>query len=175
LIPSNKIILEEATSQTQLALARDLFLEYASSLEISLGFQDFEAELAALPGKYTRPSGRLLLGCEGGQTSGCVALRQLEPGVCEMKRLYIRPSARGKGLGRLLAEAIITAANEIGYERMRLDTLNSMEPALCLYHSLGFRQIKPYYANPDERAVFMELALRQPAPTSWTAHGKAPR
>jgi ribosomal protein S18 acetylase RimI-like enzyme len=157
----NKIIIEEAASAAQLASIRELFLEYAASLEISLCFQDFETELASLPGKYASPSGRLLLGHEADQALGCVAVREFSERVCEMKRLYVRPAGRGQGLGRTLAQAIIVAAREIGYGCMRLDTLSSMESALALYRSLGFHQIPAYYDNPSDRAVFMELALEQ--------------
>ncbi len=139
---------------------RKLFLEYAASLEISLCFQDFESELASLPGKYAPPSGRLLLAREGNASAACVAVRPLEAGICEMKRLFVRPQWRSKGLGRVLAEAITAAAREAGYDRMRLDTLNTMKPAIELYSSLGFCRIEPYYDNPSERAVFMELQLK---------------
>jgi ribosomal protein S18 acetylase RimI-like enzyme len=149
----------QATSTAQLAGVRTLFLEYASSLEISLCFQNFEQELASLPGGYAPPTGRLLLAQDGNQTAGCVAMREIGQGVCEMKRLYVRPAWRGKSLGRTLAEAIIAAAREIGYGFMRLDTLASMKPAISLYRSLGFRQIPAYYANPSDNAVFMELPL----------------
>lgn len=151
--------IEPADSIAQLTEIRQLFLEYASSLEISLCFQNFEQELAALPGKYAPPTGQLLLARDGGQPVGCVALRDLGPKICEMKRLYVRPPWRKHGLGRKLAEAIIASAVEIGYERMRLDTLATMTPAIALYHSLGFRRIPAYYANPSEHAVFMELVL----------------
>jgi ribosomal protein S18 acetylase RimI-like enzyme len=149
----------QASTASQLADIRALFLEYAASLEISLCFQNFEQELATLPGSYAPPSGRLLLAQETNQAAGCVGVRALGDGVCEMKRLYVRPAWRGKGLGRILAKAIIASASEIGYTSMRLDTLASMQPAISLYHSLGFRQIAPYYANPSEKAVFMELTL----------------
>jgi putative acetyltransferase len=157
--------IEAATSAVQLADVRALFLEYASSLEISLCFQNFEQELASLPGSYAPPSGRLLLAQHANQAAGCVAVRKLDAGVCEMKRLYVRPAWRGKGLGRTLAQTIIAAAREIGYHCMRLDTLGSMKSAISLYRSLGFRQIQPYYANPSESAVFMELPLTSASKT----------
>lgn len=157
--PLNKIKIEEATSAAQLANIRELFREYAASLEISLCFQNFEAELASLPGKYRRPSGRLLVASENDRAIGCVALRQLEDTSCEMKRLYVRPSFRNNGLGRTLALAIIATAREIGYRYMRLDTLTSLQPAIKLYEALGFRQIPAYYDNPSEKVVFMELSL----------------
>jgi putative acetyltransferase len=148
-----------ATSAADLKDIRALFTEYASSLEISLCFQHFEEELAGLPGKYAAPTGRLLLARDGAEAAGCVALRQLGKGISEMKRLFVRPRWRRAGLGRMLAEAIIGSAREIGYETMRLDTLASMQPAISLYRSLGFFQIPAYYDNPSENAVFMELRL----------------
>src|SRR5581483_2890889 len=155
----DKVKLGQATSAADLEQIRGLFLEYASALEISLCFHNFEAELATLPGKYAPSRGRLLLAQENAEPVGCVALRPLEEGICEMKRLYVRPNWRRKGLGRVLAERIIAAAREIGYGRIRLDTLDSLTPAIALYRSLGFEPIPPYYANPSERVVFMELAL----------------
>jgi ribosomal protein S18 acetylase RimI-like enzyme len=160
----SNIIIEEATSRAQLAVVRELFLEYAASLEISLCFQNFEQELAGLPGKYASPSGRLLLASDADQPAGCVAIRPLDPGACEMKRLYVRPGWRRQGLGRTLALAIIAAAREIGFDRMRLDTLASMTAAIALYRSLGFQRIPPYYDNPSESAVFMELHLNSIVP-----------
>lgn len=156
----NGITIAQASSPAEIASIRELFLEYAASLEISLCFQHFEEELASLPGKYAPPLGVLLLARDGTESVACGALRPLEQGVCEMKRLFIRPTWRRKGLGRLLGEKIIQAAAEIGYQRMRLDTLDSMKPAIALYESLGFRRIPPYYSNPSERAVFMELELK---------------
>ncbi|HEU0038281.1 MAG TPA: GNAT family N-acetyltransferase, partial [Verrucomicrobiae bacterium] len=122
--------------------------------------QDFERELTALPGRYAPPAGSLLLALDGTNAAGCAALRNIGDGICEMKRLYVRPAFRGKGLGRALASDIIAAARQIGYERMRLDTLSSMKEAIALYQSLGFRRIAPYYDNPNRGAVFMELDLR---------------
>jgi putative acetyltransferase len=150
----------EAISQEDIDLARRLFEEYAAALNISLCFQNFDAELATLPGDYAPPKGRLLLAFDENQLAGCVALRALSTDVCEMKRLYLRPEVRSRGFGRELAERIIEEARKIGYKVMRLDTLpGMMDRALALYRSLGFTQIEPYYKNPVEGATFMELQL----------------
>lgn len=141
-----------------------LFEAYASSLNVDLCFQDFAAELAALPGKYAPPAGELLLARAGdGEALGCAALRPLVAGeVCELKRLYVVPAARGLGLGRALLDAVLRVAERIGYHEMRLDTLPSMSEALELYRRAGFGPIEPYYHNPIAGSVFLARAL---APT----------
>jgi len=152
----------EAEGAEGLALVRQLFVEYAASLEVDLAFQGFDEELAGLPGAYARPAGGLLLGYDGEEPAGCVAFRPLEPGIAEMKRLYVRPSARGAGWGRRLAEQVVSEARAAGYERMRLDTLPSMRAAIGLYLGMGFREIPPYRHNPVAGTRFLELDLRAP-------------
>lgn len=149
----------QVENQDQFKQIRKLFTEYAESLGFDLCFQDFEAELANLPGDYAPPEGCLLLATYGGQLAGCVALRQLSEGVCEMKRLYVKPQFRGLKIGRALAETVIEEALTIGYTCMRLDTVPSMKAARALYLALGFRDIEPYRHNPIEGAVFMEFKL----------------
>jgi ribosomal protein S18 acetylase RimI-like enzyme len=155
---ANRLIVP-ALDPRSLATARELFEEYADALGVNLGFQDFATELETLPGSYAPPQGRLLLALEDGAPAGCVALRPLEPGIAEMKRLYVRPAFRGGGWGRILAERIIAEAVEAGYARMRLDTLPSMAGARALYGSLGFREIPPYRHNPIAGTAFLELNL----------------
>jgi ribosomal protein S18 acetylase RimI-like enzyme len=158
---SNKRVLHiiDAQDRGHLETVRELFQEYATSLDLDLCFQGFAEELAGLPGKYAPPAGRLLLAVETDKVAGCVALRLLTEGVCEMKRLYVRPAFRGRGAGRMLVRTIVAAAATAGYRQMRLDTLATMKEAIALYESMGFRHIRPYYENPSPHAVFMELDL----------------
>jgi putative acetyltransferase len=154
--------IRDADSADDFREARTLFEEYASSLDHDLSFQGFQDELVTLPGKYARPDGRLLLASWDGALAGCVALRPLESGTCELKRLYVRPAFRAHKIGRMLAERIIREAREAGYSRMRLDTLPSMTSAITLYQRLGFRPIESYRENPVAGAVFLELQLDGP-------------
>jgi len=152
--------LTQAETPPHIAQARELFLEYAQSLGFSLCFQNFDHELAALPGDYVPPEGRLLLAEFEGQLAGCVALHKIESSICEMKRLYLRPQFRGKDLGRMLADRIIAEARQIGYQHMRLDTVEPvMRNAVAMYRKIGFREIAPYCANPIAGALYMELQL----------------
>ena len=150
-----------------LHVVRTLFREYAGSLGVDLCFQNFEHELAALPGEYAAPGGVLLLARAGGEPAGCGALRALPdadyPNACEMKRLYVRPAFRGLGLGRILAQALIDHAVRAGYDTMLLDTLDDMEAARGMYASLGFEEIPPYYFNPIAGAHYLKVDLDAPA------------
>jgi ribosomal protein S18 acetylase RimI-like enzyme len=139
--------------------ARELFRQYADSLDFDLEFQDFSRELATLPGEYEAPQGCILLAEDSGHFVGCVALRPLESKICEMKRLYVSPKYRGRGIGRMLACSVIDKAREIGYEKMRLDTIASMQEARTLYYSLEFRNISAYRFNPLADPSYMELDL----------------
>jgi ribosomal protein S18 acetylase RimI-like enzyme len=144
---------------TDMAVVRILFEEYAKGLGFSLCFQNFDEELAGLPGRYGLPEGGLWLAWVDGMAAGCVGLRPLAPGVCEMKRLYVRPAHAGHGLGRGLAQAAVAGARQRGYTAMRLDTLTSMTAANALYTKLGFVPIGPYCDNPLDDARYYELIL----------------
>ena len=154
--------IRQALGEEEIAIARGLFREYEAEMGIDLCFQGFEHELAGLPGEYAPPSGRLLLAWVDDRPVGCVALRRIEEGVCEMKRLYLEPSSRRGGWGRRLALELIREARAIGYHRMRLDTLPVMQAAVALYSTLGFRNIPPYRHNPIEGALYLELDLDAP-------------
>lgn len=140
--------------------ARALFMEYAAGLGVDLCFQNFNEELASLPREYAAPNGALLVARRKSEPAGCVALRRIDGETCEMKRLYVRPAYRGKAIGRTLAEAIIGMAREMGYRRLRLDTLPSMSEAQSLYEALGFREISAYRHNPVPGSRFLELSRR---------------
>lgn len=149
------IDIRPARVPADLPAVRALFLEYAAGLGFDLCFQDFETELATLPGKYAPPAGRLLLAWHGAETVGCVALRPVDGDACEMKRMYVRSSARGLQVGRRLAVRICDEARDAGYRRMLLDTLPSMSAAVRLYTALGFKPVEPYVFNPIEGAIFL--------------------
>jgi putative acetyltransferase len=154
----------QAESPSQIAEARRLFIEYSESLGLDLCFQNFEKELSELPGSYAPPEGRLFLAVSGERICGCIGLRKIGEDsnkTCEMKRLYVRPEFRGQGIGKAMALKLIEEARLVGYERMRLDTLPAqMGDAIKMYRALGFREIEPYYHNPVEGALFMELILK---------------
>ena len=147
------------TTHDDLPALRRLFEEYAKGLGVDLAFQGFDEEVASLPGRYALPGGRLLIALHDNELAGCVAMRPLADGVCEMKRLYVRPSHRGHGIGRALVAGILHEAAGAGYRAMRLDTLPTMTEAQTLYLAVGFAPIPPYYDNPIPGAVFMELLL----------------
>lgn len=160
--------LHETTGESEIAPARipdelqqvrELFLEYADGLGFSLEFQEFYQELACLPGCYAPPVGDLLLAHRKGVAVGCVGVRGLEPDICEMKRLYVRPEGRGLGVGRRLALAAMERGRSLGYSRMRLDTLRSMPRANALYDALGFREIQAYCHNPMSGVRYLEYRL----------------
>lgn len=150
----------QASTTSEIEAARELFREYSSWLKVDLCFQNFERELAELPGDYSPPTGRLWLAYEDERLAGCIAMRSLGEGISEMKRLYVRPEFRGRGFGRVMAERLIEEARALGYSKMRLDTLpGRMDQAIAMYRSLGFQEIDRYYNNPYETAMFMELNL----------------
>jgi GNAT superfamily N-acetyltransferase len=152
-------IIREARFPEELDLVRAIFAEYAASLPVDLSFQDFSGELAALPGKYAAPLGRVLLAFDGDQLIGCGAMRPIDATTAEMKRLYVRPAGRGQQLGRRLAEEICGAARDAGYARICLDTLPHMAAAQQLYASLGFEAIPAYVFNPVAGTQFLQREL----------------
>ena len=151
--------LVEVHAELHLGLVRELFREYVDSLGFELDFQDFGREFDELPGEYAPPEGRLFLALVDREAVGCIALRRIDSETCEMKRMYVRPRFRGRGIGRHLAVTAVRAARDIGYARMRLDTVPGMDAAISIYRSLGFREIEPYRYNPIEGAIYMELEL----------------
>ena len=153
------IRLTQPRSEGEWRLARELIEEYAASLSVDLCFQDLEHELAHLPEEYGLPGGAFLLAEENGTCLGCIGLRRISDTIGEIKRLYVRSAARGRGAGRLLAEGIVAAARRLGYARLRLDTLPDMKEAQALYASLGFHAIPEYRFNPVPGTVFLELSL----------------
>ena len=152
-------IVEVIHEKPSVDMIKQLFLEYAQSLNFSLCFQNFQKELDELPGIYSPPKGLLCLALVNGKPAGCIALKPLEDKVCEMKRLYVRPEFRGLGVGKGLAIHLINRAKELAYHKMRLDTISTMKEAIALYRSLGFYEIEPYYYNPVEGAHYMEINL----------------
>ena len=152
--------IKKAETIEEIEIIRKLFLEYARSLDFDLCFQNFNEELASLPGEYSSPDGILFLAYWNDEPVGCIALRKLEKNICEMKRLYVKNFQRGKNIGGALTQELITEAIKIGYEKMRLDTVPSMQTAQKLYRLLGFYNIEPYRANPVEGAICMELNLK---------------
>ena len=149
-----------ARSPDDIAAARELFLEYAESLGFSLCFQNFDKEVAELPGAYAEPTGRLLVARLDGKVAGCIALRPIDERICEMKRLYVRPEARGHGIGWALALTLLDEASGIGYSSMRLDTVpGKMDAAISMYRALGFHDILAYCVNPIPGALYFEIGL----------------
>ena len=161
--PLPSVLLRPPTSDDDWSQTRAIFLEYASTLQVDLCFQDFDRELADLPGEYCAPRGALLLAWVDGQLAGCCALRPLDTSdyanAAEMKRLYVRSSYRGQGLGRMLTEAILDAARHANYSCVLLDTLDDMESARALYEDLGFYEIPPYYHNPHAGAHYLKVDI----------------
>ena len=153
------VMIRDAASEADIETIRELFLEYQAASGVDLCFQGFREELAGLPGAYSRPTGRLLLALDDQRVLGCIGLRALGSGDCEMKRLYVRPVARGLSLGRLLVTTVLAEARTAGYRRMLLDTLPSMATAIALYRSLGFTDVPPYCHNPVDGALFLGLEL----------------
>ena len=157
---TSELLITEATTETEIAQAKALIIEYAEALGIDLSFPAFDGEIASFPGAYSSPNGVVLLASIVVALAGCVCVRGLsEDRVCEMKRLYVRPAFRGRAIGRRLAEAAIQAARDLGYGVMRLDTLGGMAEAISLYRSLGFCSIGSYYPNPIPDVEYFELTL----------------
>ncbi len=153
----------QAKTPDHIEQTRTLFREYEDWFGLKLCFQNFDEEVAGLPGKYTPPDGRLFLAFSDKKLAGCIALRNLQEEICEMKRLFVREDFRGLGIGNSLIEKLIAGAKEIGYEKMRLDTFPSkMAKAVELYHAYGFYEIAPYYQNPYGETFFMELEIKKP-------------
>ena len=148
-----------AAELSEMDEVRQLFREYQTELDVDLCFQSFEEELDSLPGKYAPPKGQLLLGMVDGTVQGCVAFRSLDAGVCEMKRLFVRPAARSVGLGRELVAEILSQAKSSGYESMVLDTLDRLHSARLLYERAGFVEVPAYYENPLEGVIFLQRKL----------------
>jgi ribosomal protein S18 acetylase RimI-like enzyme len=157
-MPTHALSIFPVTTPDHLVTIRELFLEYSNSIEIDLCFQNFQEELNTLPGRYAHPEGKLFLASLGADIVGCVGVRKLEAGLAEMKRLYIRPAARGQGIGRSLGAAAVDFARRNSYARMRLDTLPTMSPAISLYRSLGFHEIAPPL-NAEPGILYFELKL----------------
>jgi GNAT superfamily N-acetyltransferase len=161
-VPAVRVVIRDVAIPDEVPAVRALFEEYAASLNVDLCFQNFAEELAGLPGDYAPPQGCLLVACNDGRIVGCVALRPLgarDFAVGEVKRLYVRPVARGGGFGRALAEAVVARARTLGYRALKLDTLATMREARALYAALGFRECAPYYRNPLPGVAYMALAL----------------
>jgi GNAT superfamily N-acetyltransferase len=161
---SSLVTIAPATSAEEIAIARALFQEYAVSISIDLCFQHFETELATLPGAYAPPTGCLLLARINQQTAGCIALRQMNSGVAELKRLYVRPRFRKRGCGKALVEAALSKARRIGYRTARLDTLREMHDAISLYRTFGFGEVPPYRAGEPEGICYFEMPLDPTSP-----------
>jgi ribosomal protein S18 acetylase RimI-like enzyme len=161
---ASRIELRRPATDAELASTAAIFREYAASLDVDLCFQNFDAEIASLPGEYAAPSGQLLLAYVDGELAGCGALRRFADGddanACEMKRLYVRPAYRRFGLGRVLAQALLDEGRRAGYSAMLLDTLDDMEAARELYVSLGFVEVAPYYFNPIPGAHYLKAELK---------------
>lgn len=156
---ADSLEIKDVGSAADMGIVRELFEEYAAWLGVDLCFQGFQQELESLPGPYARPGGFIFLAKCGGEPAGCIALKPLPDGACEMKRLYVRPTFRGTGLGRRLVQLCLDEATAIGYEVMRLDTLRRMEAAISLYRSFDFSECGGYYNNPLDDVVYMERAL----------------